>query len=112
MATLLLGQSGSISSMLIWIIILIVIVFVGALVIFNLRRRMLLNDENTNMGSSGLLDHLYQMHKSGQIDDEEFAKARNAIIHQVQEDMDARMRAETKPTDSLLDDIDSLDTDS
>lgn len=111
MAPLILGQSGSISSMLIWIIVLIVIVLIGGFIIFNLRRRMLLNDDSVSAGSSGLLDHLHQMHKSGQIDDEEFAKARNAIIHQVQEDMDARMRAETKPTDPLLDDLDAFDTD-
>jgi len=111
MATLIIGQSGSISSMLIWIIVLIVIVLIGGFIIFNLRRRMLLNDDSVSAGSSGLLDHLQQMHRSGQIDDEEFAKARNAIIRQVQEDMDARKRAETKPADPLLDDLDSFHTD-
>ncbi len=76
--------------MLLWIVILIGVVLIGAILVFTLRRRMLSNDDSVSVGSSGLLDHLHQLHKSGQMDDEEFARARSAILMQVQEDMDAR----------------------
>ncbi len=76
--------------MLLWIVILIGVVLIGGILVFTLRRRMLSNDDSVSVGSSGLLDHLHQLHKSGQMDDEEFARARSAILMQVQEDMDAR----------------------
>lgn len=88
--SLVIAQSGSVTSMLLWIVILIGVVLIGAVLVFTLRRRMLSNDDSVSVGSSGLLDHLHQMHKSGQMDDEEFARARSAILMQVQEDMDAR----------------------
>lgn len=76
--------------MLMWILILIVVVLIGGFIVFTLRRRMLSHDDSVSVGSSGLLDHLHQMHKSGEIDDEEFARARSSILMKVQEDMDAR----------------------
>lgn len=73
--------------MLVWIVILIVFVLIGGVVIFALRRRMLSNEEGASVGSSGLLDHLHQMHRAGEIDDEEFARARSAILMKIQDDM-------------------------
>ncbi len=91
MLSILLAQSSSsVSSMLMWILILIVVVLIGGFIVFTLRRRMLSHDDSVSVGSSGLLDHLHQMHKSGEIDDEEFARARSSILMKVQEDMDAR----------------------
>jgi len=92
--------------MLVWIIILIVIVGIGGLIIMNLRRKMLDKDSSASVGSSGLLDHLHQMHKSGEIDDAEFASARSAVLRQVQDDIETRQEPETKPTDPLLDELD------
>jgi uncharacterized membrane protein len=88
--SMVLAQSGSMTSMLVWIVILIAVVLIGGIIVFTLRRRMLSHDDSVSVGSSGLLDHLHQLHKSGQMDDEEFARARSAILMQVQEDMDAR----------------------
>ena len=73
--------------MLVWILILIFFVLIGGAIIFMLRRRVLSNDDGTSVGSSGLLDHLHQMHRAGEIDDEEFARARSAILMQIQDDM-------------------------
>ena len=101
-----LGQSGSISSMLLWIIILIVVVSIGGFIVFTLRRKMLDHDNSTTVGASGLLDHLHQMHKSGQIDDAEFASARSAILRQVQDDLESKKGGKTQAVDPLLDGLD------
>lgn len=95
------------SSMLLWIVVLIAIAIVGGTVIFNVRRRMLSSDDSVSIGSSGLLDHLHQMHRSGEMDDEEYARARNAIIRKVQDDMESKKTSGSKGTDlSFLDGID------
>ena len=103
------GQSGSMSSMLIWIIILIVIVIIGGFVIFTLRRKMLDQGASASVGASGLLDHLHQMHKSGQIDDAEFESARSAVLRRVQDDFESMKNDKAKPADPFLDGLD-LDT--
>jgi uncharacterized membrane protein len=92
--TLLAQSTSSVSSMLMWILILIVVVLIGGFIVFTIRRRMLSQDDSVSVGSSGLLDHLHQLHKSGEIDDEEFARARSSILMKVQEDMDARKASE------------------
>lgn len=102
-----LGQSGSMSSMLVWIVVLIAIAIVGGTVIFNVRRRMLASDDSVSIGSSGLLDHLHQMHRSGEMDDEEYALARNAILRKVQDDMESKKTSGSKGKDlSFLDGMD------
>lgn len=106
-----LGQSGSMSSMFVWIVVLIVIAVVGGTVIFNVRRRMLASDDSVSVGSSGLLDHLHQMHKNGEIDDEEFARARSSILKSVQDNIESKKSADdpsiTSTRDrSILDEID------
>ncbi len=106
MAILILGQSGSISSVVIWAVVLLVVAIVGGVVIFKVRRQMLDHDATTSVGSSGLLDHLHQMHKSGQMDDAEFASARNAVLRQVQDDMESQKSSKAKPKDSFLDGLD------
>jgi len=100
------GQSGSMSSMLIWIIILIVIVIIGGFVIFTLRRKMLDQGASASVGASGLLDHLHQMHKSGQIDDAEFESARSAVLRRVQDDFESMKNDKAKPADPFLDGLD------
>tara|TARA_R110000868_G_scaffold241497_2_gene496358 strand:- start:108758 stop:109111 length:354 start_codon:yes stop_codon:yes gene_type:complete len=104
-----LGQSGSVPSMLLWIVVLIVVVGIGGFVIMNLRRRMLSNDDSISTGSSGLLDHLHQMHRSGEIDDQEFANARNAVLRQVEVDMEARKKPAEVKKPSILDHVDDSD---
>lgn len=85
--------------MLVWIVVLIAIAIVGGTVIFNVRRRMLSSDDSISVGSSGLLDHLHQMHRSGEMDDEEFARARNAILKKVQDDMESKKTSGSKAKD-------------
>ncbi len=109
-----LGQSGSMSSMLVWIVVLIVVAIVGGVLIFSIRRRMLAGDDSVSVGSSGLLDHLHQMHRSGEMDDEEYARARNAILRKVRDDVEPSKRGESKGKDlSFLDgaDLDGIDLD-
>jgi len=106
-----LGQSGSMSSMIIWILVLIGVALAGGLVIFALRRRMLSQDEQASAGPSGLLEHLRGLHKSGELNDEEFARAREAVLRQVQESMESRKAAQNKPTPSILDDLEEFDMD-
>ncbi len=106
MANLLLGQSGSVSSVMLWVAVLLFVVFIGAVVIFKLRRQMLERDDANSVGSSGLLDHLHQMQKSGQIDAEEFAKARSAILRRVQEDFDDQQKPDRGDKPSILDEFD------
>jgi len=93
--------------MLFWILALIVTVFVGGLILLAIRRRMLIHDESISVGSSGLLDHLHQMHKDGEINDDEFAHARKAILRQVQEDMDAHKKLNSEPNPFDLEGFDS-----
>lgn len=92
--------------MLVWIVVLIAIALVGGTVIFNVRRRMLASDDSVSVGSSGLLDHLHQMHKNGEIDDEEFARARNSILKNVQDDIESRKKSNDAKDLSFLDGVD------
>ncbi len=100
-----LGQSGSVGSMLVWVVVLLVFVFVGAMVIYRVRGQMLSGGETPSENSAGLLEHLRDMNKSGQLSDEEFAQARSAVLGKVQEDFDARQERakESKPNIGGLD---------
>ena len=93
--------------MLFWILALIVAVILGGLILLAIRRRMLIHDDSMSVGSSGLLDHLHQMHRDGEIDDDEFANARKAVLRQVQEDMDAHQKPNSEPNPFDLDGFDS-----
>ena len=111
MPTLTLGQSGSALSVMFWVGVLLVVVIIGGAVIFKLRRQMLEHDDSMNVGSSGLLDHLHQLQKTGQIDAEEFSKARGAILRRVQEDAEERQTPKPGTKPSILDGLDGLDMD-
>lgn len=110
---LILGQSGSMSSMLVWIVVLIAIAIVGGTVIFNVRRRMLASDDSVSVGSSGLLDHIHQLHKDGEIDDDEFARARSSILKNIQNNIDSKKLAAEKAAngDKDLSFLDGVDLD-
>jgi len=100
--------------MLVWVVVLLVIVFVGAMVIYRVRGQMLAGGETQSENSAGLLEHLRDLNRSGQLSDEEFAKARSALLGKVQEDLDARQeRSKERPPkiggldlDRLVDDLD------
>lgn len=109
MPMLTLGQSGYAFSVVVWVGVLIVVVLIGSVVIFKIRRQMLEQDDSMNVGSSGLLDHLHQMQRSGEIDAEEFSKARSAILRRVQEDAEDRKNAKPASKPSILDGLDELD---
>ncbi len=106
MAIYTLGQSGTGTSMLFWILALIAVALLGGLIIFTIRRRMLSHDDSISIGSSGLMDYIRQLHESGEIDDDEFSRARSAILRQVQEDVDNRKESKTKPNPLDLGDLD------
>lgn len=110
---ILLAQSGAAaSSTLFWVVVLLVIVGIGGFVIATIRRRMLMGDDSMNAGPSGLLDHLHAMHKAGEIDDEEFARARSSVLMKVQDDLEAKLAAKEAakkgrvPDNGLLDGLD------
>jgi len=89
-----LAQSGSAAgSTFFWVVVLVVVVVIGGFIIFNVRRRILLRDDSASVGSSGLLDHLHALHKAGEIDDEEFARARSSVLMKVQDDLESKLAA-------------------
>jgi len=52
----------------------------GAIVIFTLRRNLFSNDQSVNAPGGGLLEHLDEMKRSGQITQSEYDSTRASII--------------------------------
>jgi hypothetical protein len=73
----------------------IVIVVIGAAVVMWLRKRMRNSDTSLDPGGAGFtLGDLRQLHKSGKMTDEEFAKARDKVVAAAQK---AAARVEQPP---------------
>lgn len=64
-----------------WLIVLTVIVMVGAVIVYSLRKS--LHDDQPGTTQGFTLNDLRQLHASGKLSDEEFEKARTAMIKSV-----------------------------
>lgn len=81
MGLVVLAQSNqSLSKLWVWIVILLVVVFVGAIAIFWLRRSLLSPGNDTTPNPGSLLDHLRELHEQGEMSDEEFKAARAKLL--------------------------------
>jgi len=69
-----------VSSLWIWIGVLIVVVLVGAVVILAIRRRLLDGSGDTHTMDGTLLERIERMRREGEISDEEFRRARDGIL--------------------------------
>ncbi|MEM7228847.1 MAG: SHOCT domain-containing protein, partial [Planctomycetota bacterium] len=64
--------------MLPWLVVIVVIIVLGSIVLLYLRRRLDQPDDGASEGF--LLSDLRAMHKAGDLTDEEFEKAKAAMI--------------------------------
>jgi hypothetical protein len=76
--TPLLAQTSSAGSIMLWSIVLVILLLLGLVVVVYVRRRVTEPDEPSKIGFT--LSDLRQMHKRGQMTDEEFEKAKAKII--------------------------------
>jgi hypothetical protein len=80
-ATSTLLADSSIGSVFIWSFVLIVLVVIGAAGVMRLRRWLKEDDDTTSSGGIGFtLSDLRQLHKQGQMTDEEFERARAKMV--------------------------------
>ena len=78
--------------------LLLAMVFAGAMVIFALRKSLLTNDTLSSQApGGGLLEHLDEMRRTGQITKEEYDATRRTIIDRAAEQMNAQ--SDNKPID-------------
>ena len=72
----------SISRIVVWSLVMIGVIIVGWLIVAQVKRRLQgPDDDATGTGGIGFtLSDLRQMHKSGQISDEEFERAKGKIV--------------------------------
>ncbi len=75
--------------------LLLIMVAAGAIIIFALRRNLFQNND-TNPHGGGLLEHLDEMKRTGQITKEEFDATRRTIIEKAAQRM--RDENEQEPT--------------
>lgn len=95
----LLAQSTIDPKVWVYFLVLIILVAIGAVVIFTLRQKLFSQDELDSMSTGGgLMEHLDQMRKSGTISEEEYQVTRRTIIDKAVEQMN-------KPKPSALDQI-------
>jgi hypothetical protein len=83
----------------IWLyfLLLIVVLTIGAIVIFSIRRKLFARDETDTIGSGGgLMDQLDEMRKSGKITQEEYDQTRKAIIQKAVERMNDKANQQDK----------------
>lgn len=72
-----------------YFILLLAMIFVGAIAIFALRRNLFSNEDLTsNQTGGGLMEHLDEMRRTGQITIEEYDQTRKSIISKAVEQMD------------------------
>ncbi len=93
-----LAQANSINSIVVWSLLLIGLIVAGWLTVWQVRRR--LQRDETPLGNAGFtLSDLRQMHKSGQMSDEEFERAKAKIVEAARRtaDRDAAAKADTPP---------------
>lgn len=90
------GSGGLFRALAPWLVTLIVLVIVGWIVVMMLRRMMTGDDDGPNEGFT--LHDLRQLRAAGKISEEEFDRAREAIIGAVQRA--AQPEDEAKSTDS------------
>ena len=76
--TQLLAQASSAGSIMFWSIVLVVVLILGLVVVMYVRRQITEPDAPSHIGFT--LSDLRQMHKRGQMTDEEFEKAKAKII--------------------------------
>jgi uncharacterized membrane protein len=84
--------NSPVSSILVWVIVLIGLLLAGTLLVFRLRRSMLANDAQ-GPDHAGLMDQMRRMVDQGQMTQEEFDKARRAIVERA-----AAKREKTDPS--------------
>ena len=67
-----------IGSIIKWSLLLVVLVVIGWVTVWQVRRRMTSPDESSGAGFT--LSDLRQLHKSGQMSDEEFERAKAKVV--------------------------------
>src|SRR2546425_232392 len=73
-----LAEANSTSSIVVWSLLLIGLIVAGWLTVWQVRRRLQKDD---SLGSSGFtVSDLRQLHKSGQMTDEEFDRAKAKVV--------------------------------
>jgi len=73
-----LAEANSTQSIVFWSLLLIGLIVVGWLTVWQVRRRLQRDDPTGNAGFT--LSDLRQLHKSGQMTDEEFQRARDRVV--------------------------------
>jgi len=73
-------SSAAVSSLWMWVGILIVVVLIGAVVIFAVRRRLLGDTARGAAMDGSLLEQIERMRDQGELSDEEFRRARDRIL--------------------------------
>jgi len=73
-----LAEANSTQSIVFWSLLLIGLIVAGWLTVWQVRRRLQRDDPTGNAGFT--LSDLRQLHKSGQMTDEEFQRARDRVV--------------------------------
>ena len=81
-----LAQTSYAGSIVLWSLVLVVLLIVGLVVVMYIRRQITEADEPSKPGFT--LSDLRQLHKRGQMTDEEFEKAKAKIIGAARATMD------------------------
>ncbi|MDF1808746.1 MAG: hypothetical protein P1U42_03530 [Phycisphaerales bacterium] len=71
-----------------YFVILLAVIFVGGIAIFAIRRALFSQDQSSsNQTGGGLLEHLDEMKRNGQITNEEYEITRKSIIQEASRNM-------------------------
>ncbi len=98
MPDLTLAQSVLDPKLWFYIALLFTFIFVGAIIIFAIRRSLFTHNDAPNPTGGGLLEHLDHMHKSGKITKEEYDTTRASIIDKAAQRL--REQDQSEPNDS------------
>lgn len=108
-----LAQSTLDPKIWIYFLLLIILVAIGAIAIFTLRRKLFSQDEPDSMSTGGgLMEHLDQMRKSGAISEQEYQVTRRTIIDKAVEEMKKPTPLKSDHPSDLPPDIFDLEKDS
>jgi uncharacterized membrane protein len=89
MPNIALAQSSIDPKIWLYFALLLVVLFIGAIIIFALRRKLFSQDDHSaSSAGGGLMEHLDNMLKSGEITKEEYDITRRTIINKAVEQMD------------------------
>ena len=89
-----LANGSGAGSVVFWGSIIIAVILIGGVIVFQLRKKLLDEDDATGSDDPFGLQELRDLRKSGQISEQEYQKLRSALIAQLKSTMEEPSEAE------------------